>query len=132
MDHENLLKLALEATAKSISPYSNFKVGAALETKDGKIYKGANIESSSYSLTICAERTALFTALLEGEKEFKSIAVVSSSSDYCPPCGACRQVLLDFCGPDLEVVLNNSNNERKVLKLSELIPFSFNGDYLNK
>ncbi|MBZ0179641.1 MAG: cytidine deaminase [Melioribacteraceae bacterium] len=132
MEYENLLKLAKEATAKSISPYSNFKVGAALETNDGKIYKGANIESSSYSLTICAERTALFTALIEGEKHFKSIAVVSSSEDYCPPCGACRQVLLDFCGPDLEVVLNNSKNELKVIKLSELIPFSFNGDYLNK
>lgn len=130
MKYDNLLKHAEEARNKSISPYSNFKVGAALETTEGEIFEGANIESSSYSLTICAERTALFNALLEGKRNFKSIAITSSLDDYCPPCGACRQVLLDFCGPDLDVVLNNSKNDLKVIKLADLIPFSFNGDYL--
>lgn len=124
-----LIKQAHIAKEKAIPKYSNFHVGAALLTSDDKIYHGANIESSSYGLTICAERTALFQALLDGNREFKAIAVVSDSDDFCPPCGACRQVLSDYCSPEMEVILSNKS-ETKVLTLKELLPFSFNEEYL--
>lgn len=127
--YTELIKLAHIAKNKAIPKYSNFHVGAALITEDDKVYQGANIESSSYGLTICAERTALFQALLDGKRDFKAIAVVSDSDDFCPPCGACRQVLSDYCSPEMEVILSNKG-ETKVLKLKELLPFSFNEEYL--
>lgn len=127
--YTELIKLAHIAKNKAIPKYSNFHVGAALITEDDKVYQGANIESSSYGLTICAERTALFQALLDGKRDFKAIAVVSDSDDFCPPCGACRQVLSDYCSPEMEVILSNKE-ETKVLKLKELLPFSFNEEYL--
>lgn len=127
--YTELIKLAHIAKNKAIPKYSNFHVGAALITGDDKVYQGANIESSSYGLTICAERTALFQALLDGKRDFKAIAVVSDSDDFCPPCGACRQVLSDYCSPEMEVILSNKE-ETKVLKLKELLPFSFNEEYL--
>ena len=127
--YNELIKLAHIAKNKAIPKYSNFHVGAALITEDDKVYQGANIESSSYGLTICAERTALFQALLDGKRDFKAIAVVSDSDDFCPPCGACRQVLSDYCSPEMEVILSNKE-ETKVLKLKELLPFSFNEEYL--
>jgi cytidine deaminase len=121
MDDLVLGKKAIAARSKSLPTYSNFHVGAALLTKDGKIYEGGNIETSSYSLTICAERTAVFKAILEGE---------SDAEEFCPPCGACRQVLLDLCGKDLNVILINPKEEIKKFKLSELIPHSFGEDFL--
>lgn len=127
--YTELIKLAHIAKNKAIPKYSNFHVGAALITEDDKVYQGANIESSSYGLTICAERTALFQALLDGKRDFKAIAVVSDSDDFCPPCGACRQVLSDYCSPEMEVILSNKE-ETKVIKLKELLPFSFNEEYL--
>ena len=127
--YTELIKLAHIAKNKAIPKYSNFHVGAALITEDDKVYQGANIESSSYGLTICAERTALFQALLDGKRDFKAIAIVSDSDDFCPPCGACRQVLSDYCSPEMEVILSNKG-ETKVLKLKELLPFSFNEEYL--
>ena len=127
--YNELIKLAHIAKNKAIPKYSNFHVGAALITGDDKVYQGANIESSSYGLTICAERTALFQALLDGKRDFKAIAVVSDSDDFCPPCGACRQVLSDYCSPEMEVILSNKE-ETKVIKLKELLPFSFNEEYL--
>ncbi len=130
MNSKELAQKAVEAKAKALPIYSNFHVGAALLTEDGKLYQGANIESSSYGLTICAERTALFTALLEGERKFKAVAIASDADEYCPPCGACRQVLLDFCGKDLNVIMINKKNEIKEFKLGELIPFSFGEEYL--
>ncbi len=130
MNSKELAQKAVEAKAKALPIYSNFHVGAALLTEDGKLYQGANIESSSYGLTICAERTALFTALLEGERKFKAVAIASDADEYCPPCGACRQVLLDFCGRDLNVIMINQKNEIKEFKLGELIPFSFGEEYL--
>ncbi len=130
MDDLALGKKAIETKSKSLPTYSNFHVGAALLTKDGKIYEGGNIETSSYSLTICAERTAVFKAILEGEREFESIAIASDSDEFCPPCGACRQVLLDLCGKDLNVILINPKEEIKKFKLSELIPHSFGEDFL--
>lgn len=130
MDHNKLAEKAIEAKAKAYPPYSNFHVGAALITKDDKLYLGANIENSSYGLTICAERTAAFQAVLDGEKEFKAIAIASDGEDFCPPCGACRQVLLELCGKDIDVVLVNGKQEIKTFKLDELIPFSFGKEYL--
>lgn len=130
MDDLTLGKKAISAKSKSLPTYSNFHVGAALLTKNGKIYEGGNIESSSYSLTICAERTAVFKAILEGEREFESIAIASDAEEFCPPCGACRQVLLDLCGKDLDVILINPKEEIKKFKLSELIPHSFGEDFL--
>ncbi len=130
MDDLTLGKKAIEAKSKAVPTYSNFHVGAALLTKDGKVYEGANIESSSYSLTICAERTAAFQAILEGEREFDSIAIASDAEEFCPPCGACRQVLADLCGKDLNVVLINHKEEIMKYKLSELIPHTFGEDFL--
>lgn len=130
MDDLTLGKKAITAKSKAFANYSNFHVGAALLTKDGKVYEGANIENSSYSLTVCAERTAVFQAILEGEREFDSIAITSDAEEFCPPCGACRQVLLDLCGKDLNVILINPKEEIKKFKLSELIPHSFGEDFL--
>jgi cytidine deaminase len=115
---------AKEAMAKAIAPYSHFHVGAALKSKSGIIYSGHNIEVSSYSLTICAERVALFKALSEGEREFESIVITASSGEFCPPCGACRQVLMDFA-PSLIVYLADKNGQFKSYSIAELLPESF-------
>ena len=124
MDYNLLAEKAVEAKAASHPPYSNFHVGAALLTEDGKVYLGGNIETSSYSLTICAERTAVFKAFSEGERKFKAIAIASDAPEFCPPCGSCRQVLMDLCG-DIDVVMINHTKDLKILKLSQLLPFPF-------
>ncbi|HOI30025.1 MAG TPA: cytidine deaminase [Melioribacteraceae bacterium] len=131
-DIKELIQKAVEAKSKALPTYSNFHVGAALLTESGKIYQGANIETSSYSLTICAERTAAFAAILDGHRKFKAIALTGDTEDFLPPCGACRQVLADLCGTDLDVIFINSKNETKVVKLKELIPFSFSEEFLKK
>lgn len=131
-DIKELIQKAIEAKSKALPTYSNFHVGAALLTESGKIYQGANIETSSYSLTICAERTAAFAAILDGHRKFKAIALTGDTEDFLPPCGACRQVLADLCGTDLDVIFINSRNETKVVKLKELIPFSFSEEFLKK
>ncbi len=130
MTNQELSELAVSAKDKAKANYSNFHVGAALLTKNGKVYQGANIENSSYSLTICAERTAVFQAVLEDENEFEAIAIASDAEQFCPPCGACRQVLLDLCGPELSVVMIDQKKNLKTIKLKELIPFSFGEDFL--
>lgn len=130
MKYFELAEKALWAKTKALPTYSNFHVGAALITEDGKVYTGANIESSSYSLTICAERTALFTALHDGARKFKAIAITGDVDGFTPPCGACRQVLMDHCGPELDVVLVSPNKKYKTYKLKELLPFSFTDKYL--
>jgi cytidine deaminase len=124
MDYNSLAEKAIEAKSVSYPPYSNFHVGAALLTEDGKIYLGGNIETPSYSLTICAERTAVFKAFSEGERKFKAIAIASDAPEFCPPCGSCRQVLLDLCG-DIDIVMINHKKELKIMKLSQLLPFPF-------
>ena len=124
MNYKSLAEKAVEAKSKALPTYSNFHVGAALITEDDKIYTGCNIESSSYSLTICAERTAIFKAISEGERKFKAIAVAGDTEGFISPCGACRQVISDLCG-DIDVVLVNSKNETKVMKTSQLLPFAF-------
>lgn len=130
LNPKELAQKAIEAKSKALPTYSNFHVGAALQTESGKVYLGANIEVSSYSLTICAERTAVFQAILDGERKFKSIAIASDADEFCPPCGACRQVLLDLCGEELEVIMINKKGELKSFLLKELIPFSFSKEFL--
>ncbi len=130
MNNKELALKAIEAKQKAYANYSNFHVGAALLTDNGEIFLGANIENSSYSLTICAERTAVFQAILNGHRKFKSIAIASDFEDFCPPCGACRQVLMDLCGKDLDVIMINKKEEIIVHKLADLLPLSFNEDYL--
>jgi len=130
MTYEELAKKAIDAKQKAHAIYSNFHVGAALITEDEQLYLGANIENSSYGLTICAERTATFQAVLDGHKKFKAIAIASDFEGFCPPCGACRQVLMDLCGKDLDVVMINSKNELITHKLKELLPLSFGEEFL--
>ncbi len=131
MKNSELIKLALEAREKSYSPYSGFAVGAALLCKSGNVFAGCNIENSGYSATNCAERTAIFKAVSEGETEFERIAVVGGNSDekipseYCPPCGICRQVMREFCDADFEIVIAKSESDYKVMTLAELLPMSF-------
>jgi len=124
MDNNSLAKKAVEAKLKALPTYSNFYVGAALLTEDGKVYSGGNIESSSYSLTICAERTAIFKAISEGERKFKAIAVAGDTDDFISPCGACRQVISDLCG-NIDIIMVNKKNELMVSKTSELLPLAF-------
>ena len=124
MYYKSLAEKAVEAKSRALPTYSNFHVGAALITEDDKIYTGCNIESSSYSLTMCAERTAIFKAISEGERRFKAIAVAGDTEGFISPCGACRQVISDLCG-NIDVILVNSKNETKVMKTSELLPFAF-------
>lgn len=121
---------AVEAMKRSYSPYSKFTVGAALLTKSGKIYTGANIENSSYTPTVCAERVAFFTAIHNGETEFEAIAIVGGHEGnvegLCAPCGVCRQVMSEFCSPDFKVILvTSSNGDFEETTLGEILPYAF-------
>ena len=111
-----------------ILPYSHFQVGAALLTKSGKVYLGCNIENAAYSATVCAERTAIFKAVSDGEREFEAIAIVGGKegevSEFCAPCGVCRQVIAEFCQKDFKIILGNKDNF-VVYTLDQLLPFSF-------
>jgi len=124
MDYKNLVESAIKAKDNALAKYSNFFVGSAVLTSANKVYTGCNIESSSYSLTICAERNAIFKAISEGEREFKAIAVAGDTEDFISPCGACRQVISDLCG-EIDIILVNSNGSYIVKKTSELLPFAF-------
>ena len=125
-----LIKLAMEARGKSYCPYSGFAVGAALQTKEGKIYQGCNIENAAFTPTNCAERTAFFKAVSEGEKEFCRIAIVGGKRDGALkptfPCGVCLQVMQEFCDPDaFEVILATAEEKYEILKLRQLLPYGF-------
>ena len=136
INYEQLAQKAIDAKALSYSPYSHFQVGAALHTKSGKIYTGCNIESASYSPTNCAERTALFKALSEGEREFAAIAIAGSpkdgEADYCYPCGVCRQMLKEFAKDDMVVIIAKTPTDYRVHTFGELLPHSFGPDDLRK
>ena len=123
-----LMRLAEDARAYSYTPYSHFAVGAALLTKSGKVYTGCNIENASYTPTVCAERTAVFKAVSEGEKEFAAIAIIGGPAGekgrFCAPCGVCRQVLREFCELDFRVLLG-SVDKVQAYTLKELLPTSF-------
>ncbi|SHE28686.1 cytidine deaminase [Tissierella praeacuta DSM 18095] len=123
MDIKRLIRKALEAQKKAYVPYSNFHVGAALITEDGEVFTGCNIEISSYSPTLCAERTAIFKAVSEGHKKIKAIAIVGDAN-FTYPCGVCRQVIREF-GKDAIIIIANSEDEYREYKLDELLPHSF-------
>ncbi|KAI8098340.1 cytidine deaminase [Gilbertella persicaria] len=124
-EQENLFKLALEAKETSYSPYSKFRVGAALMTEDGKIFKGCNVENASYGAAICAERTAFVKAVSEGYKKFRALAVSTDQTECISPCGICRQFISEFCAAEMPVYLLNTNGEYKELTVGQLLPFSF-------
>ncbi|MGG0657544.1 cytidine deaminase [Rummeliibacillus pycnus] len=130
MEKEQLMDLAREGREKAYVPYSKFKVGAALLTADGKVYKGCNIENSGYSMTNCAERTAMFKAVSEGERDFAAIAIVADTEGPCSPCGACRQVISEFCAPNMPVYLTNMKGDVKETTVAELLPGAFSPEDL--
>ena len=119
-----LLVAAVHARHNAHAPYSHFKVGAALETEDGQIITGCNVENATYGLTVCAERVAIFKAISEGHRRFVRVAVVADTEEPTPPCGACRQLLWEF-GGDLEVVLGNLQGEKARFRMKELLPHPF-------
>ena len=127
-DYKQLMLKAQEARKKSYSPYSHFCVGAALLTKSGKVYQGCNIENAAYTPTNCAERTAIFKAVSEGERDFEAMAIVggkaTENGGFCAPCGVCRQVISEFCEKDFKIVLGDEE-QFKVYALEELLPLSF-------
>lgn len=128
-----LVKKALEVRKKAYVPYSHYTVGAALLTNDDKIYHGCNIENASYGATNCAERTAFFKAVSEGERQFRAIAIAGGIEgkepvDYAYPCGICRQVMKEFCRDDFEIIVGKSEKDYKVFTLAELLPHGFGGD----
>ncbi|WP_312857760.1 cytidine deaminase [Bacillus haikouensis] len=132
MNTEQLINEAKDAREKAYVPYSKFKVGAALLTKDGKVYHGCNIENAAYSMCNCAERTALFKAYSEGDKDYSMIAVVADTTRPVPPCGACRQVISELCAKDMRVVLTNLKGDVEELTVAELLPGAFSPEDLHE
>lgn len=123
-----LVCMALDARKNAYTPYSDFKVGAALLCADGSVVLGCNIENAAYGPSNCAERTAVFGAVAQGKRKFKAIAIVGGREDaleYCPPCGVCRQVLAEFCSGSFEIILGRGDKTYTVHTLSELLPYSF-------
>ena len=124
-----LLEAALGARLHAHAPYSHFLVGAALEDSEGRIHTGCNVENSTYGLTICAERVAVFKAMSEGVRQFRRIAIAADTETLTPPCGACRQILWEFCG-DIEVTLVNPRGSSETLHMKDLFPRAFDASYL--
>jgi cytidine deaminase len=122
--HRELIAQAAAARHYALAPYSRFKVGAALECADGRIFTGCNIENASYGLTMCAERVALYKALSEGSRDFKRIAVVSAAATPSAPCGACRQLLWEYCG-NINVILSSVAGDTTLLTIQQLLPLPF-------
>ncbi len=128
-DPDKLIAAARQARENAHAPYSNFRVGAALRAQSGRIYTGCNIENASYGLTVCAERVAIFKALSEGERGFEAIAVVADTDKLTPPCGACRQIIWEFCG-DVEVILANLKGKVERERAARLLPRAFDSSFL--
>ena len=132
---EELIQKAIAQLDYAYTPYSDFKVGAAILCKDGRIFTGCNIENSAYGPSNCAERTAIFKAVSEGFREFKAIAIVGGKHgkirDYCAPCGVCRQVMMEFCDPEeFQIILATSKKQYEIFPLNELLPLGFGPDNL--
>jgi cytidine deaminase len=125
----NLIEMALEARTKAHAPYSNFQVGAALESTDGRVFTGCNVENATYGLSLCAERVAVFKAISEGARKFQRIAVSADTDVLTPPCGACRQILWEFCG-DIELTLVNLHGKTETLQLRDLFPRPFDASFI--
>jgi len=128
-DYDALISVAKEARENAHAKFSNFKVGAALRTASGKIFGGCNVENATYGLTICAERVAIFKAISEGERRFDAIAVVTDTDALTPPCGACRQLIWEFCG-DVPVILSNLKGKTETIPMRTLFPKPFDSSNL--
>jgi cytidine deaminase len=128
-EHDILIASAKQARENAHAPYSNFRVGAALRARSGRVYTGSNVENATYGLTMCAERVAIFKAISEGERGFDAIAVVTHTELLTPPCGACRQLIWEFCG-DVEVILANLAGKTAVHRMAELFPHPFDSSFL--
>jgi cytidine deaminase len=131
MDNKSVLSAAIEARSYAHAPYSGFEVGAAIEDETGAIYTGCNIENASFGLTMCAERVAVFKAISEGASRVIRIAVVTNAESLTPPCGACRQILWEFCG-NAELILANLAGARQTMRLGELLPRPFDASSFEK
>lgn len=129
MTSADLIRKAAEARQHARAPHSNFRVGAALESRGGKIYTGCNVENATYGLTVCAERVAIWKALSEGESEFRRIAIVADTDALTPPCGACRQIIWEYCG-DVRIVLANLKGKSARYRMGELFPLPFDNRFV--
>lgn len=129
MNKEKLIEAANIGRERAFAPYSNFKVGAAVETDDGEIFIGCNVESASYGLTVCAERVAIWKGVSEGKKHFKAVAVVVDTEELTPPCGVCRQIIWEFSG-DIPVILANLKGDSEVVQMRDLLPRAFDTKFL--
>ena len=127
---EELVEAAKRVRENAFAPYSNFKVGSAVISEDGKIFSGCNVESASFGLTVCAERVAIWKAVSEGETKLAGIAVVADTEELTPPCGVCRQIIWEFCG-DVPVILANLKGDVEKILISELLPRAFDNKFLN-
>jgi cytidine deaminase len=126
---DSLLSAALAAREHAHAPFSKFRVGAALEDESGRVHTGCNVENASYGLTLCAERVAVFKAISEGARKFRRIAVVADTETLTPPCGACRQIMWEFCG-DIEIILLNPRGASETMRLKQLLPRAFDATFL--
>ena len=126
---QELIDAAADVRERAFAPYSNFKVGAAVETENGDIYTGCNVESASYGLTVCAERVAIWKGISRGVTKFGRIAVVVDTEELTPPCGVCRQIIWEFCG-DVPVILSNLHGKSETIQMSELLPRAFDSKFL--
>ncbi len=126
---QSLYEMALKARENAFAPYSDFRVGAALLAESGKVYTGCNIENASFGLTICAERVAIFKAISEGESGFRELWIVADTPRLTPPCGACRQIIWEFCG-DIPVILSNLQTVSREYRMIDLLPEPFDGDFI--
>ena len=123
-EYEALISAAKDARLNAHAPYSNFRVGAALHATSGRIFSGCNVENATYGLTVCAERVAIFKAISEGERGFDAISVVADTDSLTPPCGACRQLIWEFCG-DVPVILSNLKGKTETIPMRSLFPKPF-------
>jgi cytidine deaminase len=124
-----LIDTALQARTNAHAPYSHFQVGAALEAADGRVFTGCNVENATYGLSVCAERVAVFKAISEGARKFQRIAISADTDVLTPPCGACRQILWEFCG-DIELTLTNLHGKTETIHLKDLFPRPFDASFL--
>ena len=126
---KELIDAATDVRERAYAPYSNFKVGAAVETEEGDIYTGCNVESASYGLTVCAERVAIWKGISRGVTKFGRIAVVVDTEELTPPCGVCRQIIWEFCG-DVPVILANLHGKTETIQMGDLLPRAFDSKFL--
>jgi cytidine deaminase len=129
MNWDELIEVAKDVRLKAHAPYSNFKVGCAIEDEEGRVFTGCNVENASYGLSLCAERVAVFKAVSEGAAQLKKVAVVADTGILTPPCGACRQILWEFCG-DAELALENLAGKRETMTIKQILPRPFDASFL--